>query len=181
MGPHKEAVMVKHGGPVWEVALAILLGASVLLSAPALGARVDAADDIPVVGLKDARVAFYITAGDAGRLLNILNTIDETRESFIKQGITPHFVLAFRGPATLLTQTDLSRLKPEEREAASNVAAKLKYLRGAAGIERLDQCSIAMRGQKVDKAQVNPDVTIVDNGWITLVGYQTKGYAYIAP
>jgi intracellular sulfur oxidation DsrE/DsrF family protein len=38
-----------------------------------------------------------------------------------------------------------------------------------------------MRGQKVDKAQVNPDVTIVENGWITLVVYQAKGYAYIAP
>src|SRR3989442_13270830 len=118
MGPHKEAVMAKHGGLAWRVALAILLGASVLLSAPALGARVDAADANPVAGLKDAKVAFDITAGDAGRGLNILNTIDETREAFIKQGITPHFVLAFRGPATLLTQTDVSRLKPEERETA---------------------------------------------------------------
>ncbi len=173
--------MTKHGGLTWRVAVAILLGASVLLSAPALAARVEAADANPVAGLKDAKVAFDITAGDAGRVLNILNTIEETRESFIKQGITPHFVLAFRGPATLLTQTDVSRLKPEERETASKVAAKLKELRGEAGIERLDQCSIAMRGQKVDKAQVNPDVTIVENGWITLVGYQAKGYAYIAP
>src|SRR5215470_5537841 len=181
MGPHKEAVMAKHGGLVWRAALTIVLGVSVMVSAPALGARVDAGDANPVAGLRDAKVAFDITAGDAGRLLNILNTIDETRESLIKQGITPHFVLTFRGPATLLTQTDVSRLKPEEREAAGNVAAKLKYLRGAAGIERLDQCSIAMRGQKVDKTRVNPDVTIVDNGWITLVGYQAKGYAYIAP
>src|SRR5438128_12338363 len=140
MGAHKEAVMTKHGGLAWRVALTILLGASVLLSALALGARVDAADANPVAGLKDAKVAFDITAGDAGRVLNILNTIDETRESFIKQGITRHFVLAFRGPATLLTQTDVSRLKPEERETASKVAAKLKQLRGAAGIERLDQC-----------------------------------------
>jgi hypothetical protein len=61
-------------------------------------------------------------------LLNILNTIDETRESFVRQGVTPHFVLAFRGPATLLTQTDLSRLKPEDRETASKIAAKLKQL-----------------------------------------------------
>ena len=38
-----------------------------------------------------------------------------------------------------------------------------------------------MRGQKVDKAQVNPDLTVVENGWITLVAYQSKGYAYIAP
>ena len=140
-----------------------------------------AGDDNPIAGLKDAKIAFDITAGEPGRLLNILNTIDETRESFVRQGVTPHFVLAFRGPATLLTQTDLSRLKPEDRETAVKIAAKLKQLRGAAGIERLDQCSIAMRGQKVDKAQVNPDVSVVENGWITLVGYQAKGYAYIAP
>jgi len=140
-----------------------------------------AGDDNPIAGLKDAKIAFDITAGEPGRLLNILNTIDETRESFVRQGVTPHFVLAFRGPATLLTQTDLSRLKPEDRETASKIAAKLRQLHATAGIERLDQCSIAMRGQKVERAHVNPDVTVVENGWITLVGYQAKGYAYIAP
>ena len=90
-------------------------------------------------------------------------------------------MLAFRGPASLLTQSDTSRLKPEDRETAAKVAAKLKQLRATPGIERLDQCGIAMRGQKVDKAQVLPEVTIVENGWITLVGYQARGYAYIAP
>jgi hypothetical protein len=165
----------------WKMALAIVLGAALVWVAPALGGRAEAADDSPVAGLKDARIAFDITAGEPGRLLNILTTIDETREGLARQGVTPHFVLTFRGPATLLTQIDLSRLKPEDRETAGKVAAKLKQLRGAAGIERLDQCAIAMRGQRVDRAQVNPDVTIVENGWITLVGYQAKGYAYIAP
>ena len=165
----------------WKMALAIVLGAALVWVAPALGGRAEAADDSPVAGLKDARIAFDITAGEPGRLLNILTTIDETREGLARQGATPHFVLTFRGPATLLTQIDLSRLKPEDRETAAKIVAKLKQLRGAAGIERLDQCAIAMRGQRVDRAQVNPDVTIVENGWITLVGYQAKGYAYIAP
>ena len=165
----------------WKIALALLLGAVTVCVPLVIGTSAWAVDDNPVAGLKDARIAFDITAGEPGRMLLILNTIDETRESFVRQGITPHFVLAFRGPASLLTQTDLSRFKPEEREAAAKVAAKLKQLRGTASIERMDQCSIAMRGQKVDKAQVSPDVTIVENGWITLVGYQAKGYAYIAP
>ena len=173
--------MVHKASVAWKVALAFLLAAAVVFAAPVMGAHAWAAEDNPIAGLKEAKVAFDITAGEPGRLLNVLNTIDETREGFIKHGVTPHFVLAFRGPATLLTQTDLSRLKPEDRETAARIAAKLKQLRGAAGIERLDQCSIAMRGQKVDKAQVNPDVTVVENGWITLVGYQAKGYAYIAP
>ncbi len=174
--------MVHKMGIAWKVALAfLLLGGAMVFAAPVMGAPAWAADDNPVAGLKEAKVAFDITAGEPNRMLLILNTIDETREGFMRQGITPRFVLAFRGPASLLTQTDLSRLKPEDREAAAKVAAKLKQLRGTAGIERMDQCSIAMRGQKVDRAQVSPDVTIVENGWITLVGYQAKGYAYIAP
>lgn len=166
---------------VWRAVLTFLLGAAAVFAAPVIGAHAWAADDNPVTGLKEAKVAFDITAGEPNRMLLILNTIDETREGFVRQGITPRFVLAFRGPASLLTQTDLSRLKPEDRDMAAKVAAKLKQLRGTPGIERMDQCSIAMRGQKVDKAQVIQDVTIVENGWITLVGYQAKGYAYIAP
>ena len=173
--------MVHKTSIAWKVALAFLLGAAVVFAAPVMGAHAWAADDNPMAGMKEAKVAYDITAGEAGRMLLILNTIDETREGLAKAGITPRFVLAFRGPATLLTQTDVSRIKPEDRETAAKVAAKLKQLRGTAGIERMDQCSIAMRGQKVDKAQVSPDVTVVENGWITLVGYQAKGYAYIAP
>src|SRR4051794_9705863 len=151
--------MVHKTSIAWKVALAFLLGAAVVFASPVMGAHAWAVDDNPIAGLKEARVAFDITAGDPGRMLNILNTIDETREGFVKHGVTPRFVLAFRGPASLLTQTDLTRLKPEEREAAAKVAAKLKQLRGTAGIERMD----------------------LENGWITLVGYQAKGYAYIAP
>jgi intracellular sulfur oxidation DsrE/DsrF family protein len=160
--------------------VACLLGLAVpFVSAPSAPTR--AADDNPMAGFKEAKVAFDITAGEPNRMLLILDTIEETREGFVRQGITPRFVLAFRGPASLLTQNDLSRFKPEDRETAAKVAAKLKQLRKTAGIERLDQCGIAMRGQKVDRTQINPDVTIVENGWNTLVGYQAKGYAYIAP
>ena len=173
--------MAHKTGIAWRVALASLLLGAAMVFAPVLGAPARAADDDAVAGLKEAKVAFDITAGEPKRMLLILDTIDETREGFVRRGITPRFVLTFRGPASLLTQTDPSRFKPEDRETAAKVAAKLKQLRRTTGIERMDQCSIAMRGQKVDRAQVSPDVTIVENGWITLVGYQAKGYAYIAP
>jgi hypothetical protein len=68
-------------GIVGKVSL-LLLGA-VMLGAVALDARAEAADDNPVAGLSDARIAFDITAGEPGRLLNILNTIDETREGLV--------------------------------------------------------------------------------------------------
>src|SRR5215470_17842599 len=121
--------MAKQASLAWKVALALLLGAAVVFASPVVGAPAYAADDNPVLGLKDAKVAFDITAGEPGRMLLILNTIDETREGFLRHGVTPHFVLAFRGPASLLTQSDVTRLKPEDREAATKVAARLKQLR----------------------------------------------------
>ena len=132
-------------------------------------------------GAKEVKVAFDITAGDAKALLGRLNVIDETRRSLIDQGVTPHFVLSFRGPATRLVQTDVSKIKPEDRELAVKIAAKLKEMRGANGIENLEQCSVAVREQGTRAEDVLPSVKVVGNAWISLMAYQNRGYAYIAP
>ena len=66
-----------------------------------------AADDrLALTGLKEVKAAFDIKDGEGRTLLARLDIIDETRRSLIEQGVTPHFVLAFRGPATRLVQTD---------------------------------------------------------------------------
>jgi intracellular sulfur oxidation DsrE/DsrF family protein len=132
-------------------------------------------------GAKEVRVAFDITAGDAKGLLGRLAIIDETRASLIQQGVTPHFILAFRAGATRLVQTDISKIKPEDRETAVKIAAKLKEMRGAKGIDNLEQCSVAVREQGVRPEDVVPSVTVIGNGWISLMAYQNRGYAYIAP
>ncbi len=79
-----------------------------------------AADDHgSLTGLKEVKVAFDIKDGDGKLLLGRLDIIDETRQSLIQQGVTPHFILAFRGPATRLVQTDPDKIKPEDRAMAA--------------------------------------------------------------
>ena len=138
-------------------------------------------DQEALAGLKEVKVAFDLTAGDPKALLGRLNIIDETRQSLIQQGVTPRFVLTFRGPATRLTQTDQSKIKPEDREGAAKIAAKLAQMRGAKGIENLEQCAVAVREQGTRPQDVVPSVKVVGNAWISLMAYQAKGYAYIAP
>ncbi len=162
-------------------ALAALLLSTLSLWPVLAGAQAVPDDRAALEGLKQAKVAFDITTGDAKALLGTLNVIDETRQSLIKQGVTPHILLAFRGPATLLVQSDQKKIKQEDRETAARIAAKLKDLRGASGIDGLEQCSIAARHLGVNKADVRPEITVVGNGWISLMAYQAKGYAYIAP
>ncbi len=131
--------------------------------------------------MKEVKVAFDIKAGNAKGLLHVLKVIDETRQSLIKQGVAPHFLLAFRGPATRLIQTDQSRIKPKDRPLAARIAAELKSLRQAPGIEGLQQCSVAVRDEGTNPGKVDPGVTVVGNAWISLMAYESRGYAYIAP
>lgn len=138
-------------------------------------------DHDALAGVKELKVAFDITTGEAKGLLNRLNIIDETRRSLMQQGVRPHFVLSFRGPATKLIQTDQSKIRPEDRATAGRILAKLEEMQKAPGIENLEQCAVAIREQETKAEDVVPAVKVVGNAWISLMAYQSRGYAYIAP
>ncbi|MEO8441998.1 MAG: hypothetical protein ABI547_05885 [Betaproteobacteria bacterium] len=141
-----------------------------------------AADDhLALSGLSEGKIAFDLKEGEGKALLARLDVIDETRLSLIQQGVTPHFILAFRGPATRLVQTDQDKIKPEDREMAAKVAAKIKELSAARGVDGFEQCSLAVRQQGTSTDKVLPQIRVVGNGFISLMAYQAKGYAYIAP
>lgn len=153
--------------------------ATLLAAAPALAQTPD--DRAALSGLSEVKVAFDITTGDAKALLNRLNVIDETRQTIIQQGVKPSFVLAFRGPATRLVQTDPSKFKPEDRETVEKIAAKIKAMSQSSGVASIEQCSVAVRQQETKIADVLPEIKVVGNSWVSLMAYQAKGYAYISP
>jgi hypothetical protein len=138
-------------------------------------------DQAALMGMREARIAFDITEGHGKALLAKLEVIDETRQSLMQQGVTTHFVLTFRSGATRLVQTDMTKIKPEDREYAPRVATKLREISKAPGIESLEQCSMAMRLTTVTPEYVLPEMKVVCNGWISLMAYQARGYAYIPP
>lgn len=159
--------------------LIVPLAAAALLMHTAV---VQAADDhVALNGLSEAKVAFDIKDGEGKALLARLDIIDETRLSLIQQGVAPHFILSFRGPATRLVQTDQDKIKPEDRELAAKVAAKIKELSTARGVDGFEQCSLAVRQQGTSAEKVLPQIRVVGNGFISLMAYQAKGYAYISP
>ena len=145
------------------------------------GAASAADDKAALEGLKETKVAFDIKEGDPKALLARLDVIEETRLSLIAQGVKPHFILAFRGPATKLLQTDPEQIKPEHRAEAAKVAERVKQMSAAEGVEGFEQCALAVRSQGTKVEKVLPQIKVVGNGFISLMAYQAKGYAYIAP
>jgi len=132
-------------------------------------------------GLKEVKVAFDMQTGNSAALLKQLEVIEETRESLIKQGVKPSFVITFRGPATKLVQTDPIQIAAEDRANASTIAGKIRALKGAEGISSIEQCAVAVRLAGTKQENVLPDIKVVGNDWISLMAYQAKGYGYIAP
>ena len=138
-------------------------------------------DQAALSGLSEVKVAFDLTNGDGKALLTQLNVIDEARQSLMKQGVKPQFVLAFRSPATKLVQTDQSQIKAEDREHAAKIAEKIGALRSADGIASIEQCGVAVRLAGTKPEDVVRGVKVVGNSWISLMAYQAKGYGYISP
>ena len=161
---------------------AIFLAVAAILSFGTISAQAQHADDKAALqGLNEVKVIFDLTEGDGKTLNTYLNVVEEARQSLIKQGVKPQIVLAFRGPATRLVQTDQSQIKPEDREYATKIAATIKALSSAEGVAAIEQCGVAVRMVGTKPENVVPGVKVVGNSWISLAGYQAKGYGYISP
>lgn len=130
---------------------------------------------------KEMKVAFDITDGNPQALITKLTVIDITRKQLIESGVTPKMVLAFRGDASYYTQTNMAMVKEADRADALAIQAKLRELRKANGVEALEQCNVPLASRKLKPTDLMQEVKLVPNGWISLAGYQEKGYSYIVP
>jgi intracellular sulfur oxidation DsrE/DsrF family protein len=130
---------------------------------------------------REAKVAFDITNGNPQVVNLTLAVIDLTRKQYIEQGITPKFVITFRGDASYFTQDSLAVVKEDQRAEALLVKAKIRELRKASGVESFEQCNVPLASRKLNPKDLMSEVKLVPNGWIALANYQQKGYSYIVP
>lgn len=125
-------------------------------------------DSIALTGVTTGKGFFDINITDANKLQLYLNVIRQTHEGLIAQGVTPDFVIAFRGMSVTLVTAAAS---PELRAQISNI----KMLSNV----RLEACSVATGIFGVVNATVLPEIVVVGNTFISSIGYQAKGYAPI--
>jgi intracellular sulfur oxidation DsrE/DsrF family protein len=136
---------------------------------------------VPTAAPKEMKLAFDFTDANPVALLNKLNNVDVTRKQLIDSGVTPKIVMTFRGNASYFTQTNLGAVEEKDRADAIKVAAKLRELQKAPGVQGLEQCNLPLADRKLKPADLMQEVKLVPNGWIALGAYQQQGYAYIAP
>jgi intracellular sulfur oxidation DsrE/DsrF family protein len=128
-------------------------------------------------GLETVKVVCDVNVGEPKLLLRRLELIDETYTHLIDAGIQPSFIVAFRGPATKFVTRGTGYVSPERRAIKKEIQGWIAQFH-ANGFS-LEQCAIAARGQEVSYEDILPQITVVQNGYISIVAYQNKGYALL--
>ena len=128
-------------------------------------------------GLKSAKAVYDIRTSKPKALLFMLKVIETTEKGMKEQGVEPDFVLSFRGGTLPLLTRDPETENVAEKAILTEVRERLGELkdRGMA----LEACNVAAGIFKVKQADLADDLTMVGNSLISLIGYQSKGYALV--
>ena len=114
--------------------------------------------------------------GDPKKALVYLTLIGDTyRDRNIRTTPAhPDFVVNFGGESVKLLARDTKGYSPEEQKTITQIKDKVSAL--AREGMKFEYCIYGGKIFGVEPADV-PGVSVVDNGWVTVIGYQANGYA----
>jgi intracellular sulfur oxidation DsrE/DsrF family protein len=129
--------------------------------------------------MKSVKAIFDVRAANAKSAAVQLKLIHDTYKD---QGIRavskkPLFVVAFMGPSVKLLSKDKQGFSAEDQKLMDEIAQTVQAM-AKDGI-KLEICDTASKVFGVDPASILPEIQHVPNGWISLIGYQARGYSLV--
>ena len=128
--------------------------------------------------INEGKVVWDVNVGSPGKLLKLLKVMEETYDDLVRQGANPDMILAFRGPVVKLISSESLDLPLDEEEAHEEVLNLLRTFRQKPGV-KMESCSVSTRMLGIDDDTIMAEVKPVGNTFVSLIGYQKKGYALI--
>ena len=135
-------------------------------------------DSASLADMKTGQGVFLVDIGDPGKLNFYLEVIQGTYRGMADQGVKPDFILVYIGPSVKYLTTAPSEQTEEEAggvlmDIESNVA-KLAAL----GV-RQEVCAVATNVFGIDNNPIFDGMTLVGDGFISLIGWQEQGYRLV--
>ncbi len=133
-------------------------------------------DDHAALGdLKVGKGVFLVDIGDAKKLNFYLEVIQGTFNGMKDQGVAPDFILVYIGPSVKYLSTSPSTaIEQQAGGVLMDIEANVDAL-AALGV-RQEICAVATRVFGIDNKTILPGLTLVGDGFISLIGYQAQGY-----
>jgi intracellular sulfur oxidation DsrE/DsrF family protein len=129
-------------------------------------------------GIETGKVIWDITLSKPSRLLFVMKVIDETYDDLVKQDVTPDMVFTFHGRVLKLLSSQTLELDLDEEVALEKLLALIQNLSSKPGV-KMESCSVASRILGIDNSTIISGVKPVGNTFVSMIGYQQKGYALI--
>lgn len=147
-----------------------------LLASAVIQAEQPVINDQAALGdLKVGKGIFLVDIGDANKLNFYLEVIQVTYKGMKDQGVDPDFILVYIGPSVKYLGTSPS---PETEQAAGGVLMEIESnveALAALGVKQ-EICAVATRVFGIENDTVLSELTMVGDGFISLIGYQSQGY-----
>lgn len=135
-------------------------------------------DAAALSGLKEGKGVFLVDFDNPQKLAFYLDIIKGTHAGMKRQGVEPDFVLVFIGPTVkYLNKKADDEIEMRYESELSAIAKTLKDLDNVGA--RLEICTIANRVFGMDDETVMDGLHVVGDGFISLIGYQSKGYQLV--
>jgi intracellular sulfur oxidation DsrE/DsrF family protein len=128
-------------------------------------------------GLKTARVYFDVSLKDDNLLVFRMELLDKTIKQMEDAGLEVSSVVGFRGGASRFITKDDHYVLEEEISNKKKIQEWVKQF-SERGIV-IEQCSIAADINDIPHNDFMEEVTVVGNGYISLVGYQAQGFSVV--
>ncbi len=128
-------------------------------------------------GVETAKAIFDVRNGNPQKTARILHLIQQTYNDLQAAGKKPDFKVVFMGPSVKLLSSNREGFSEEDRKPLDAIVESISGL-SKAGIG-MEICRVAMKSAEVDPETVSGEITPVDNGWVSSIGYQLQGYALL--
>ncbi len=134
-------------------------------------------NDNALKGVAEGKTYFDVTIGEPKPLLIRLQLIERTYDQLVAAEITPTFVIGIRGKASnFFTKGNDYILEIDSPEKEKIAALTKKF--NTMGIV-IEQCRIAAGFQGIEVSDFLPQVELVANGYVSIIGYHSQGYGFI--
>lgn len=132
-------------------------------------------DRAALADLEVGQAVFLIDIADAKKMNFYLEIIQGTFKGMRDQGVTPDFVMVYIGPSVQYLSTSPDA-EVEDRHGAllMEIESNVEKL-AALGIEQ-EICAVATDAFGIDNETLLPELNLVGDGFISLIGYQAQGY-----
>ena len=130
-------------------------------------------------GLKSVKAVFDFELGNPHSALIHLQVIHQTfKDKNIWMGKKkPDIAVVFIGPSVKLVSKNRGDFSTDDQKILNEFASTISAM-AKDGI-KFEICLIAVKVFGVEPSSILPEIKQVGNGWISLIGYETRGYALV--